>query len=487
MAQQSVLKPDFNKTAHPQNPVVQLDRLPPHAIDAEKCILGSIFLNPRDSVSLCQERHITQDYFYDSKNQLIFQTVSDMTTLDRSPESVDLVTVTQKLHDRSQLDQAGGSTYLTEVATSVATAANLIFYLDILREKYLLRQIIIKGTSLVQEAYGLPEEVENFVDKAEREILQIRQDSLKGNTVAIRDAVNKAMIQIEAIFADKKPVTGLETGFYEIDKLTAGLHPGNLVIVAARPGMGKTAFALNIAEHAAVNLKQGVAIFSLEMSTEELVKRFICSRSRINLRDVQTGFLDQGRGDFQRLTMAASEFSASPIFIDDSGGMKIGQLMAIARRLKQRQDIKLVIVDYLQLLTSESKQARDSRQNEVSEISRGLKALAKELNVPVIALSQLNRNAEKSDSNRPKLSDLRESGSIEQDADVVMLLLRKEYYAENEEDREKLRNLAQVIIAKQRNGPTGDIDLVFMNQFTRFENSTHKVHDEEDESEQYGE
>lgn len=244
--------------------------------------------------------------------------------------------------------------------------------------------------------------------------------------------------------------------------------------------MGKTAFALNIAEHAAVELKQAVAIFSLEMSTEELVKRFICSRSRINLRAVQTGFLDKERGDFQRLTGAASEFATSPIFIDDTGGMKLGQMMAIARRLKQRQNIQLLIVDYLQLLTSDSRQSRDSRQNEVSEISRGLKALAKELNIPVIALSQLNRNAEKSDSNRPKLSDLRESGSIEQDADVVMLLLRKEYYAENQEEREKDRGKAQVIIAKQRNGPTGDVDLVFLDDITRFENMARKMQDEDD-------
>lgn len=481
MAQQNTLKPDFSKTAQPQNPVVALDRLPPHSLEAEQCVLGSIFLNPRDAVSLCQERNITPEYFYDPKHYLIYQTITDMTSVDRSPESVDLVTLTQKLHDRDQLDQAGGSAYLTETATSVATAANLIFYIDIIREKYLLRQVIIRGTGLVQEAYTLPEDVESFVDKAEKDILQIRQDSLKGNTTTMRDAIHKTMEQIETIFSEKKPVTGLETGFTDIDKKTAGMHPANLIILAARPGMGKTAFAMNIAEHVAVEQKQAVAIFSLEMSTEELTKRFICSRSRINLRDVQGGFLDPGRGDFQRLTKAASELATAPIFIDDTGGLKLGQLMAIARRLKQRHDIKLLIVDYLQLLSSESRQARDSRQNEVSEISRGMKAIAKELNIPVIALSQLNRNAEKDTSNRPKLSDLRESGSIEQDADVVMLLLRKEYYAKDNEERDKLKGQALVIIAKQRNGPTGDVDMTFIDQYTRFENATRKMPDEDGE------
>ena len=364
----------------------------------------------------------------------------------------------------------GGAAFVTSLFTFVPTAANVQYYLDIVRDKYILREIITAATESVRRAYEEQDEVNNLLDEVEQRIFAVGEDRFKGEMLSMKEQVMSTLESIEKLFENKGAITGVSTGFRDLDKLTSGLHSSEMIVIAARPSMGKTALAMNIAEHAAIEVKLPVAIFSLEMSAQQLVQRMLCSRARVNLAKTRDGFLAEA--DFPKLTHAASKLAEAKIFIDDTAGLTILELRAKARRLKAQHDVRLIIVDYLQLLRSTSRRAQDNRQLEISEISAGLKGLAKELKIPIIVVAQLNRNPEirtGSGKGVPRLADLRESGSIEQDADLVGLLVREEYYADSDEERTELEGKAELIIAKQRNGPIGQVKLTFLKDFTRFE------------------
>jgi replicative DNA helicase len=330
--------------------------------------------------------------------------------------------------------------------------------------------LISACTNLSTKCYDQQGELDPLLDEAEKEIFSITGEHVKTEIVPTKDLVMDAIEQIEKLYENRGSVTGLATGFVELDRMTSGLHPAEMIVIAARPSMGKTAFAMNIAEYVSMELAKPVVVFSLEMSSQQLVQRILCSRARVDLQKVRDGFL--GDRDFPSLTAAASQVAASKMFIDDTPGLTITELRAKARRMKSQHDIQLIVIDYLQLLRSMSRRAQDNRQLEISEISAGIKALAKELELPIIVIAQLNRQPDTraKEGGRPRLSDLRESGSIEQDADLVGLLVRAEYYAEDEEEKKENEGKAQLIIAKQRNGPTGDVRLTFLKQYTRFEN-----------------
>src|ERR1700730_759823 len=450
----------------PTGSAQDIHRTPPNSVEAEQGVLGSMLISPRDAIAECVEK-INEEYFYVPAHQTIYNVLVD---LWNTGQAIDLITFTQVLRDRNLLEGVGGAAFVTSLFTFVPTAANVGYYIDIVRDKYILRQIIATSTESVRRAYEEQEEVNDLLDEVEQRIFAVGEDRFKGQMLSMKEQVMSTLESIEKLFENKGAITGVSTGFRDFDKLTSGLHSSEMIVIAARPSMGKTALAMNIAEHAAIQLKLPVAIFSLEMSAQQLVQRMLCSRARVNLAKTRDGFLSEA--DFPKLTNAASKLAEAKIFIDDSAGLSILELRAKARRLKAQQDVQLIVVDYLQLLRSTSRRAQDNRQLEISEISAGLKGLAKELKIPVIVVAQLNRNPEirtGSVQGVPRLSDLRESGSIEQDADVVGLLTREEYYADSPEEREELKGKAELIIAKQRNGPIGQVKLTFLKDFTRFE------------------
>jgi replicative DNA helicase len=382
---------------------------------------------------------------------------------------IDFVALKQALKDRNQLEEIGGPEYLSDLYNFVPTAANAAYYIDIVREKYVLRRLISTCNRLSTQCYDQQGEIEPLLDEAEKEIFAITGEHVKTEIVPTKDLVMEAIEQIEKLYENRGSVTGLPTGFVELDRMTSGLHPAEMIVIAARPSMGKTAFAMNIAEHVAMDIGKAVAVFSLEMSSQQLVQRILCSRAKVDLQRVRNGFLSER--DFPNLTAAASQVAAAKMFIDDTPGLTVTELRAKARRIKSQHDIQLIVIDYLQLLRSMSRRAQDNRQLEISEISSGIKALAKELSLPIIVIAQLNRQPDTraKEGGRPRLSDLRESGSIEQDADVVGLLVRPEYYETDDEGKQERAGEAELIIAKQRNGPTGDVPLTFLKQYTRFE------------------
>jgi replicative DNA helicase len=437
----------------------------PHSVEAEQGVLGSMLIS-RDAVADAVSQ-INEQYFYSSAHQTIYSALVD---LWNAGKDVDLITFTQVLRDKNLLDAVGGAAFVTSLFTFVPTAANVGYYLEIVRDKYILRQIIAACTEGVRRSFEEQDEVDNLLDEVEQRIFTVGEFRFKDQMLDMRAQVMEAIESIEKLYERKGGITGIATGFAELDRMTSGLHAAEMIVIAARPSMGKTAFAMNIAEHVAIQEKQAVAVFSLEMSSQQLVQRLLCSRARVNLKKVRDGFL--GDREFSSLTSAASKLADAKMFIDDSAGLTILELRAKARRLKAQHDIRLIVVDYLQLLRSTSRRGQDNRQIEISEISAGLKGLAKELNIPIIVVAQLNRNPENrtgDSKGRPRLSDLRESGSIEQDADLVALLVREAYYADTEEERDEAAGNADLIIAKQRNGPTGDIPLTFLSEFTRFE------------------
>ncbi len=443
-----------------------IHRSPPHSVEAEQGVLGSMLISPREAIGECVEK-INEEYFYIPAHQTIYNVLVD---LWNAGQAIDLITFTQVLRDRNLLDAVGGAAFVTTLFTFVPTAANVQYYLDIVRDKHILREIIAVATESVRRAYEEQDEVNNVLDEVEQRIFAVGEDRFKGQMLSMKEQVMSTLESIEKLFENKGAITGVSTGFRDLDRLTSGLHSSEMIVIAARPSMGKTALAMNIAEHAAIQLKLPVAIFSLEMSAQQLVQRMLCSRSRVNLAKTRDGFLAEA--DFPKLTNAASKLAEAKIFIDDSASLSILELRAKARRLKAQQDVQLIIVDYLQLLRSTSRRAQDNRQLEISEISAGLKGLAKELKIPIIVVAQLNRNPEirtGSGKGVPRLADLRESGSIEQDADLVGLLVREEYYADSDEERTELEGKAELIIAKQRNGPIGQVKLTFLKDFTRFE------------------
>ena len=440
-----------------------IHRTLPHSLEAEQGVLGSMLISPTDVIGDCVER-INASYFYQPAHATIYEVLVEAWNAQRP---ADVITLTQTLRDRNLLDAVGGPSFITHLFTFTPTAANASYYLEIVREKFVLRQIISSCTECAARAYDEQGEVNTLLDEVEQKVLAINEDRFKNAVPLMKDQVMEAIETIEKLYERRGAITGLASGFANLDRMTNGLHASEMVVIAARPSMGKTAFAMNIAEHVAVNLKHAVAIFSLEMSSQQLVQRLLCSRARVNLGKVRDGFLSER--DFPNLTTAASKLAESQIYIDDTAGLSILELRAKARRFKQMHDIQLIVIDYLQLLRSTSRRAQDNRQLEIAEISSGVKALAKELKIPIIVLAQLNRNPEARAGGKPRLSDLRESGSIEQDADLVGLLVRSEYYAEDEEQREETKGEAELIIAKQRNGPVGEVKLTFLKEFTRFE------------------
>jgi len=454
-----------------------IHRLLPQAPDAERGVLGSYLLAPREIGGLCAEKQIKPEHFHLPAHAQIYATLVELWDANKP---IDFITLTQLLRDRNQLEQVGGAAYITELFTFLPTAANATYYADILQEKFTLREIIKVCTEYAARSYDEQDDVPSLLNDVEQKIFGIAQDRFKEKAASMKDQVMQAIHAIEELYDRRGAITGLPTGLAELDKMTDGLHKAEMIVIAARPSMGKTALAMNIAEHIALEENKAIAVFSLEMSTSQLVQRLLCSRARVNLGNVRNGFLTER--DFPALTTAAAKLADSKIFIDDTPGLSILELRAKARRLKSQHNIEAIFIDYIQLLRSTSKRAQDNRQLEIAEISSGLKGIAKELDIPVVVLAQLNRNPEQRSGDskgRPRLSDLRESGSIEQDADLVGLLVREEYYAENEEDKEESKGKATLIIAKQRNGPVGDVPLTFLKEFTRFENRAREVDAEE--------
>jgi replicative DNA helicase len=447
----------------------RVDRLPPHSVEAEQGVLGCVLLSPQESLGTCIERlRNGADVFYDLRHRMLYELLVGML---EAKEPIDLLTVQQRLKDRNQLDGVGGVAYLSSLCDAVPSAANLGFYLDIVREKELLRAMIRTCTNVITRVQGHEGEVDQLLDEVERDVLRISEERVESNTRTIKDLVRRAIVTIEDFHQRQGMLTGLSTGFPDFDRMTTGLHGGEMIVIAARPSVGKTSLAMNMCEHVAVDLRQPVGVFSLEMTAESLVLRMLCSRSRVNLRSVREGFLAER--DFPKLTGTAGKLANAPLFIEDTSGLSILQLRAKARRMHNQYGIKLFVVDYLQLLHSTARRA-ENRQQEIADISSGIKALAKELNVPVIVLSQLNREVER-DRREPRLSDLRESGAIEQDADLVGLLYRP--VAGNDEEGASAGHEGDalpisLLIAKQRNGPTGEVSLTFLRSITRFESAS---------------
>ena len=443
----------------------EVPRSLPFSEDGEKGVLCSLLLSPREVADICVLR-LRPDAFYIPAHQIIYGLILEFG--DKS-KPIDFVSLKQALKDRNQLEEMGGPEYLSALYSFVPTAANAGYYIDIVREKYVLRRLILACNKLSSQCYDQQSEIEPLLDDAEKEIFAITGEHVKTELVPTKDLVMETIEQIEKLYEKRGSVTGLSTGFKELDRMTSGLHAAEMIVIAARPSMGKTALAMNIAEHVSMDFGKPVAVFSLEMSSQQLVLRLLCSRARVDLQSVRNGFLTDR--DFPKLTTAASELAAAKMFIDDTPGLTITELRAKSRRMKSQYDIQLIVIDYLQLLRSMSRRAQDNRQLEISEISGGIKALAKELNLPIIVIAQLNRqpDARANQGGRPRLSDLRESGSIEQDADLVGLLVRSDYYDTDEDAKNEAASEAELIIAKQRNGPTGDVLLTFLKKYTRFE------------------
>jgi replicative DNA helicase len=445
----------------------RIDRLPPHSTEAEQGVLGCILLSPAEGLGLCIERLVAgPEVFYDLRHRLLYEL---LTAMYDAKEAIDLLTVQQRLRDRNQLDAVGGLTYLSSLCDAVPSAANLSYYADIVREKYLLRKMIQTCTQVITRVQEREGDVEQLLDEVERDVLRIGEERVEATSHTIKDLVRQAIVTIEEFHQRQGMLTGLATGFPDLDKMTTGLHGGEMIVFAARPSMGKTSLAMNIAEHLAVDQRVPVGVFSLEMTAESLVLRMLCSRSRVNLRSIREGFLAER--DFPKLTGAAGKLASAPFFIEDSSSLSILQVRAKARRMHNQYGIKLFVIDYLQLLHSTARRA-ENRQQEIADISSGIKALAKELAVPIIVLSQLNREVEK-DRREPRLSDLRESGAIEQDADVVGLLYRPSAGDEDGPPAGEGEAVpVNLLIAKQRNGPTGEVPLTFLRSITRFESAS---------------
>jgi len=436
-------------------------RTMPESLEAEAAVLGSMILDPECIGQVVQQ--VTTGAFYRIEHQMIFDAIVSL--WEKKNEKFDLLLLRDELKNRSQLEEAGGAEYLVKIAESVPSSANVEQYLQIVKDKQMMRELISAAGEVLTEAFETAGDAAEKLDRAEQKIFNVTQKKITGSAVSIKQLLTEAFEAIDR--REGHHITGLPTGFAEIDDLTCGLQNGEMIVIAGRPSMGKTSFAMNIAEHIGADNNISVAFFSLEMSRQQLAERMLCSRAMMDSQIVRKGMINDNQ--YQELVHAASELSEKPIFVDDTPGITPLELRGKARRLRSRYGIKCVFIDYLQLMSQGGKV--ESRQQEVSEISRYLKALARELEIPVIVLSQLNRSPEGREGHRPRMSDLRESGSIEQDADVVVLLHREDYYHRGEQDYQET-NSAEIIIAKQRNGPTDTIELNFNGTFTRFGNKT---------------
>jgi replicative DNA helicase len=434
----------------------QFDRLPPHSVEAEMCMLASMMLDVTKDMTGQIVQMVTEESFFQADHQILFKTLKELYEQNRP---IDAMIVREELIKRQLLDEIGGIEYLAAILSSVPNAAHGAHYAEIVKEKALLRQLISASNEILREAYSPMESADIVLENAEKRIFQIAERKVAGSMTAMEDVLHEVFEMIET-----KGQRGVETGFFELDDMMNGLQKGEMVIVAARPSLGKTAFAMNIIEHVAADSLLPCAVFSLEMSKQQLAQRMLCSRGQIDAHKLRKGMLQAH--EYAHLANVVGELAKAPIWVDDAPGLTPLELRAKCRRLKMQHDVKLIMIDYMQLMDNPGP---ESRQQQISEISRGIKAVARELMVPVIALSQLNRGSENRDGHRPRMSDLRESGSIEQDADVVALLHREDYYRLQEPDFVP-DNIAEVIIAKQRNGPTGTVRLAFNNKSTRFEN-----------------
>ncbi len=433
-------------------------KLPPQHIEAEQSVLGGILI---ENYAINKVMEILKaDDFYRESHRKIYEA---LIVLSERDEPADSITLMNELKNSGHLDSVGGASYVASLIDLVPTAANIEYYAKIVKEKAILRKLIQTSTEIITQSYEDRGDVEGFLDEAERAIFDISENRVRPSFYPIKDIVKGSFKILERLYEKKELVTGVPSGFKDLDRMTAGFQPSDLIIVAGRPSMGKTAFCLNVAQYAAIEKKNPVAIFSLEMSKEQLVIRMLCSEAHVEGTKLRSGFLSES--DWPRLTIAAGNLSDAPIYIDDTAALSVLELRAKARRLKtERGGLGMLIVDYLQLMKGRARV--ESRQQEISEISRSLKALAKELNIPVIAVSQLSRKTEERTGNRPQLSDLRESGAIEQDADLILFIYRDEVYNRSEDNPN--RGKAEIIIGKQRNGPIGKIDLAFLDKFTTF-------------------
>lgn len=435
----------------------------PSSIEAEKSVLGGIFLKPDIFGDVVEILHPND--FYKNGHKLIYEAMRDIYNIGTG---IDPIVVVNKLKKNEKFDELVGEQLLFDIISDVPTAANIIEYAKIVKEKATLRRLGEVGTKIVELAYEGYEEVDNILDKAEGMIFKISENVDSKDLVSLKDVIAQEFVRLEKVYQNKGVATGISSGFSDFDQMTSGFHPSDLIILAARPAMGKTAFALNLALNAAMKSKKGVLLFSLEMSSSQLLQRLLSIEAGIGLQKIRNGFLDPD--DWGKLGLASMKLSNSEINIADLPNVNVLEIRAIARRLKAAGKLDMIIIDYLQLIKGNSTRG-DNRQQEISEISRALKGIARELDIPIIALSQLSRATEQRADRRPMLSDLRESGAIEQDADMVMFLYRDDYYNEDSEDK----GLTEVIIGKQRNGPVGTIKLRFFHEYTKFENFTSRI------------
>ena len=438
---------------------MELGKIPPNDVDAEQAVIGSM-LTDKDAVIAAIEV-LKEEDFYREDNKTIYSAILNL--YNRS-EPIDIITLKSELTAMGMFDKIGGFEYIVGLPEKVPTTANVEKYINIVKEKSELRRLIKTANEIIEQGYDPTENIDDIMNNAEKKIFNIMQDKDQKGYSPIKDVLVDTFTELEQLYNQKQHVTGVPTGFIDLDYKTAGLHNSDLVLIAARPAMGKSAFALNLATNAAVKANVPVVLFSLEMSKEQMVNRILCSEAMVDSNKVRTGKIDDE--DWIKLANTMGELSEAPIYIDDTPGISINEIRAKCRKLKLEKNIGLVVIDYLQLVQGSSKRAQGSREQEISEISRSLKILAKEINVPVIALSQLSRAPEQRPDHRPMLSDLRESGAIEQDADIVMFLYRDDYYNEDSEDK----GLAEVILAKHRAGSTGTVKLVWLGNYTKFAN-----------------
>jgi replicative DNA helicase len=432
-------------------------KIPPQNLEAEQAVLASMLLDPAaiDRV----EEILDENAFYRGAHRKVFQAIA---ALSARNESADLITVSEELRRRGDLESVGGATFLQGLLDAVPSAANVAHHARLVLEKGVLRRMITTAGEIIEKSYEASQPWPTILDQAEQSLFTISQTRMKREFLPIKDVLKTTFEIIEELYEHKRAVTGVESGYEDLDRITSGFQKSDLIIIAGRPSMGKTSLMLNMAEHAAIKRKLPVGVFSLEMSKEQVVQRFLCSQARVPAQRLRTGFLKES--EWPKLTDAAAHLSEAPIFIDDTPAIGLMEMRAKARRLKARHGLALLVVDYLQL--AQGLGSAESRQQEISQISQGLKALAKELEIPVIAGSQLSRAVEARENKRPILSDLRESGAIEQDADLVMFVYREEVY---KPDRDDVKGIAELIIGKHRNGPTGSVPLVFIGEYTRFE------------------
>ena len=430
----------------------------PQSIEAEQSVIGSMIID-KHAIAKVME-NLEEEDFYRDGHKVIFRAILDMFKNDIA---VDLLTVLEHLKSTDMLEKSGGVTYITELSSSVPTTANLSAYIKIVRDKSTLRKLIKASTTIIEESYNKQDKVANVIDTAEKKIFNIAGNRTSKDFEPLSDVLERGFLQIEKLFNNKGEITGVGSGFTDLDSLTSGFQSGDMILIAARPSMGKTTFALNIAEHASLRENKSVVIFSLEMSKEQLAYKLLCSEANVDMLKLRTGSLEDN--DWENIARATGPLSKAKVYIDDTAGVTVMEMRSKCRRLKLEYGIDLIVIDYLQLMSGGGS-STDNRQQEVSEISRSIKALAKEMECPVIALSQLSRAPEQRADHRPMLSDLRESGSIEQDADIVMFLYRDEYYNKETEDK----NIGECIIAKQRNGPVGTVKMAWLGQYSKFGN-----------------